>query len=203
MQLTFSPPLGQQTTISVPPHGSAQVTFTATFVERDAYERARHEGAHIEMWTHLPAGDSGEEWRALPFQFPQEPDLKPYEVKESTGKVLALAAPAALAPTHDQLTVSLDLALRNTTPGHKYTFTYRIAYPSGDIEWLGSSGNNGEIAFEDRDERVAWEDGWTEREGEVGSERGVEAQAERVATLSQDMEWTCWAFGESGYVLSH
>ena len=192
MELTFNPALTVLTTVPVASNGTAHVRFTAGFSSRDAYVRARDEDLRIEMWTDLPTSNYPEGWHALKLKYADEtaPTL------EDGGKVLSITPSA---PEHDALVASLDLFLSDVAYWSRYSFTYRLVHPSGEIEWLGSYGRNGELGFEDRDERLEWAEGWKLGMNEAGSERSEESQgAEIVATLNRDMDWACWAFNESG-----
>ena len=192
MELTFTPALTEQTIIPAPSNGTVKVQFKATFVTRTAFERIRDENVSVEMWTNLPSGDSGNEWHALRFSYPADTLA---EHDEHSSKVLSLVAPvSSQAPDRDR-TMLLDLELRDVRPGSTFSFTYRLAYPSGATEWLGSYGQNGSLAIQERDERLEVAAA-KERELLVADPR----EETRLATVNRELKWVCWSFGANGYV---
>lgn len=201
---TFNPALTKVTTVPVCGDGTVHVEFTATFSSRDAYERARAENLCLEMWTDLPADHNENGWHALRFKYADpssNASSSDAEAADKGGKLISLASKATSAHAQArESTLYLDISLRDVQPGSRFSFTYRLVRSSGTVEWLGAFGQNGEIVFEDRDERLKWADGWTLRGDELVKGRAGSSPEGLVAVLNSEMDWTCWAFGEHGYV---
>ncbi|KAF7789224.1 hypothetical protein EIP86_000165 [Pleurotus ostreatoroseus] len=195
--LTFNPALTAQTRVPVAGDGPVHLRFTAAFGSRDACERARDGGVHVEMWTDLPVEGAAGEWHALRFRYVEDA-VSPIEDK--SGRVIALSPHGDALETPDAgRAVFLDLTLKDVHIGTSYSFTYRLVHASGHIEWLGAYGQNGALVFERRDDRLEWADGWTLNGNEATSEWTDDTEERLVAALNNEMKWTCWAFGEHGW----
>ncbi|KAI0094567.1 hypothetical protein BDY19DRAFT_28489 [Irpex rosettiformis] len=202
MTLTFSPALQTTTPLPVAPGGSGTFRFSASFSTREEYDRARREGTRLEMWTNLPvAGHGGSDWHSLTFNYPDDPATASSSVVDaSNDKVFAL--PPTTAETvylGDNTTVVLDLTLTNARPGAVYSFTYRLVYASGGIEWLGAYGRNGDLVLEEKDIRFTLAQGSTLEHGTiVNSDLNAETASVALGTLNKSIDWVCWGFSDDG-----
>jgi len=146
------------------------------------------------MWTNLasPIGD----WHALPFEFVED-KTKPEQISE--GAILSLVPSATESDGQDETSVYLDVELSDVSAGDKFSFTYRLVRPWGEVQWLGSYGKNGDLVFKEGDTRLTLESGWKFGEGESVISTGGEVEEGVVAKLSEQFEWSSWAFEKDGW----
>lgn len=211
MHVTFTPALGEVARlVTTGPFGvdgktaSAQdLVFKATFDSRESYDRAKRDGVRVEMWTDLPVLEQPDwEWAALAFEEP----AKAGQV-QSGRKVLSLVSPEVHPAIHGEenaLYARLSVRLHEYTPGHQFSFTYRLVYPSGEIRWLGEYGHNGVLVVErgviPAALGVHLNESWN-----VGSDGKAETQVvgvveREVGRLSGELNWSTWAIEENRYV---
>lgn len=213
MHLTFTPALNDIARLTTPGslHGRGQaapaqtLVFKVAFDSRASVEQAKKDGIRVEMWTDLPVeGRSGWEWGALPFQELQDPPA------QAVGRdVLSLLSPEEQADDRADgcaLYAKLPVNLHEYAPGHQFSFTYRLVYPSGAVRWLGEYGRNGVLVVEWKPfpaaSGVRLGEGWAV--GGDKAERAVSGPGEHeVGKLNRDLRWSTWALGEnSGPVFS-
>ena len=198
MHLTFTPDLYQVTVVPLSklPQGETfhTLTFKASFDSPAAYNEAKANGARVEMWTDLPTskGEAGG-WRAIVFEYADltkrrdqvEPkDLvfdcitfenSPSPIEDNTSVYATVKVPATLVPE-----------------GSMFSFTYRVVFPSGHIQWLGAYGQNGILEFAKRDMR-----GDFITEGNEVKLSGAEEQ--QAGCLNLNLKWERWAVDDNGY----
>ncbi|SJL05878.1 uncharacterized protein ARMOST_09214 [Armillaria ostoyae] len=153
MDFHFTPNLGQSVhvPISYLHTTTAELCFSA-IVDSSDYEQLQRDKGKVQLWSDLPVnGRRAGEWGESAFQesIPLEDDELALGLDENGDKhVLSLVVPIPYAAhIHRQ-----------------FSFTYRIAYPSGDIKWLGSFGHNGSLVLEETelDERIGLlGEGWS------------------------------------------
>ncbi|KAH9947695.1 hypothetical protein B0H21DRAFT_821697 [Amylocystis lapponica] len=201
MELTFSPALDAFTPIKlIPQPGFAQdLIFKATFSSRAAHDQARREGVRVEMWTDLPvAGRALGEWGALAFQMLDHASVAREEA--DSDRVLEMSSQdqqSGSAADEQALHVTLPLALCDRAPT-KFSYTYRLVYPSGSVRWLGQYGQNGVIIVERGYPGLNLGAGW--RDSDDGScllESGAEET--EVGELSGEMEWSSCRVGRDSW----
>jgi len=210
MHVTFTPALGEVARlVTTGPFGvdgktaSAQdLVFKATFDSRESYEQAKRDGVRVEMWTDLPVLEQpGWEWAALAFEEP----AKAAQV-HSSRKALSLVSPDVRPAIHGEenaLYAKLSVRLHAYTPGHQFSFTYRLVYPSGEIRWLGEYGHNGVLVVERGVVPAALgvhlNESWN-----VGSDGKAETEVaglveREVGRLSGELNWSTWAIEENSW----
>ncbi|KAF8799035.1 hypothetical protein BYT27DRAFT_7343375 [Phlegmacium glaucopus] len=142
MDITFKPPIGSS--IQLATSLSAQTAllhFTAELTPHD-HDQLIEDRARIQLWSDLPhnsgqpSSDGG--WGALDLTYHQAQSTEEiaYPVHDSEKKVTLFLEVVVALP--------MDCIPR-------FSFTYRIIYPSGNIKWLGAFGQNGSLSFERSD----------------------------------------------------
>ena len=199
MHLTFSLPLGQTEAIKVLPgpysdSGLAPtIVFKASFESRAAFLQAQASGVKVELWTDLPIpGRYKGEWGAIRFEDPGAP-----QNLESIGPAHFLSLRSGQSEPQDADT-SVYLHLRAPLQdriGLRFSFTYRLAYPSGEVKWLGTYGMNGEVAIERGWPGISLGDGWQRQED--GTCRVRTSSGCVLADLETPEDWTCWVWNSA------
>ncbi|KAJ3006525.1 hypothetical protein NUW54_g3902 [Trametes sanguinea] len=198
MRLTFSPALGEQTVLKVAPVASGRsatqsVLFKATFEDREAFLNAQVNGVKVEVWSNIPvAGRSSGEWGAFEFG-----ELRRETVPEGTP---TFSVQDTVQEPEDDEDDSLYVHVRAAFHEHingRFSFTYRLVFPSGEIEWLGEFGRNGELVIERGLPGVDLREGWNISDD--GTYRTHAFPGERVlGYLTDPKAWTCWSWRSSG-----
>ncbi|KAI0823020.1 hypothetical protein BC628DRAFT_1454357 [Trametes gibbosa] len=193
MRLTFSPALGEQTILKVAPAASARpaaqsILFRATFDSRESLLQAHADGVRVELWSDIPAGGrSLGEWGSSQFR-----SLEPKGVPAGGAPTFSLS------DEEDELVRDASLHVHFRVPldyhvGTRFSFTYRLVYPSGKVEWLGEFGRNGEIVIEQGLPGVDLREGWNIAED--GTYRTHAFPGERVlGHLTDPGAWVCWSW---------
>ncbi|KAI0961194.1 hypothetical protein AcV7_000361 [Taiwanofungus camphoratus] len=205
MQLTFFPALGETAHVSIPPRTSArqgsmqELVFRAVFDSRASYDQAQRDGVKVEMWTDLPAdGRASGEWGAVSFNKHEheEPSNPESGAGHTTLSLLSSERRDTSGWEQDEYAfyASLSLWLHDSSPA-RFSFTYRLVYPSGEIQWLGTFGWNGQLVIERGFTGVSLGEGWTSRGGRFEFYENASGERE-VGRLSGDMEWSSWAMRE-------
>ncbi|KAH8100499.1 hypothetical protein BXZ70DRAFT_152592 [Cristinia sonorae] len=206
--ISFTPALCQETTIVLPTSLSAGkdthlVRFKASFSSRAEYEQAKRDHVRVEMWTNLTTvgGPSDGSWRALAFDYAEHPDAAA-EVA-SSADVISFLVDEQDGPGEREAAVFLDIHVPSEIFSNwehpRYSFTYRLVYQSGHVEWLGAFGYDGVLAFEPKDPRVDFKE-----DSHISTTGGgyiVESElnhATGVGKLSSDLVWERWSFGGNG-----
>ena len=141
MDITFNPPIGDS--IQLETSFSLQTTllhFTAELTVLD-HNKLIQDHARIQLWSDLAQSDG--EWGALDFTYQTQ------ATEESSQISLGSTCPK-LASEKVTLFLEVVAPLPMGRNSH-FSFTYRIFYPSGDIQWLGPFGQNGSLSFERSD----------------------------------------------------
>ncbi|OSD05951.1 hypothetical protein PYCCODRAFT_1404822 [Trametes coccinea BRFM310] len=198
MHLTFTPALGEQTVLKVAPVGSGRpasqsVLFKATFEDRESYLNAQADGVKVEVWSNIPvAGRSFGEWGAFEFG-----ELRYETVPEG---IPTFSVGDAVEKPEDVQESSLYVHVRAPFHEHidgRFSFTYRLVYPSGEIRWLGEFGRNGELVIERGLPGVDLREGWNISDD--GTYRTHAFPGERVlGYLTDPNAWTYWSWKSSG-----
>ena len=162
MDIVFNPAIGD----SIPLETSltsktAILHFTAELTAHDHNQLLIQDHARIQLWSDIPHTDgqslSEGGWSALDFTYKTQATKE----RSSSHKIL-LGSP--IHPTEDKITLFLQVIVAlpvNHIP--PFSFTYRIVYSSGDIQWLGAFGQNGLLLFKrsDSDLQNLGLDSWT------------------------------------------
>jgi hypothetical protein len=201
MDITFTPPLAHETRLSFSPiHSTAILVFTASF-NSTPYAQFIHNDAKLQVWSNirLDTDKPGTaEWRAFDFQIPAP------SIAGSTSAIQVSLLNGTLAlegdnSSHDSL-LSLQLSVPLTSRGHAFSYTYRLAYPTGEIRWLGEYGRNrdGSIVIEQSwtDTQFILHEGWsTQNERYAWSDDGKSVDNLEVARLSSSSHYSIRSIG--------
>ncbi|KAI8995378.1 hypothetical protein BD414DRAFT_239104 [Trametes punicea] len=198
--LTFSPALGEQTVLKVAPVASGRpalqsVLFKATFDDHESLVKAHADGIKVEVWSDIPVwGRSSGEWGAF-----QLGTIGQGTVPAGTPTFsLDDASQADEGDNEDSKSIYVHVQ----APFHEYirarfSFTYRLVYPSGQVQWLGKFGQNGELVIEQGLPGVDLREGWNISDD--GTYRTHAFPGERVlGQLTDPKAWTCWSWTASG-----
>lgn len=163
MDIVFNPSIGDSVQLETSfSSQTAPLRFTAELTAHDHNELVQS-CARIQLWSDIPhigQSLSDGEWGALDLTHQAQEETSSYKVSlgsthVSEEKVTWLLEVVAVLPMH-------------RIP--RFSFTYRIVYPSGDIKWLGAFGQNGSLSFErsDNDLRNFGLDSWTWDDSKMG-----------------------------------
>ncbi|KAJ3893708.1 hypothetical protein GG344DRAFT_14246, partial [Lentinula edodes] len=87
-----------------------------------------------------------------------------------------------------------------------YSFTYRIVYPSGEIQWLGQFGQNGMVHINTaskNDSGIVFEEGLVANTAPfVWNTRGRQVEDLLIAQVAHPEDWSVWAVGKDRHVFS-
>ncbi|KAI0076268.1 hypothetical protein K474DRAFT_1285091 [Panus rudis PR-1116 ss-1] len=201
MHLTFNPSLCQETTVPLPENAAHyDLQFKATFDSNASYEQAKRDGTRVEMWTDLPAIGGTDEvggWRALAFAFPEslhQAESDKEEVSLSCVPSQQYQVDAGESEKSVYLHARLDSAAVQGTP--TFSFTYRLVYRDGGVQWLGAYGQNGVLRIERRDARISADESRAELKGDLFKAKGQ--VGENVGALNPAFNWESVAFDKNG-----
>jgi hypothetical protein len=198
MKVVFNPALESTTTVPSAVLARSQcVTFTATVSGADYHSQIKKGGARIEVWSDIPAGGKQGAWGSVAFE--AVPDVARAESPSSLlDTTLSLISATPAQATTDNVTLQARFVVPNASVDKpRYGFTYRIVYPSGHIQWLGSHGRNGTL-IPGEPSPVGWlpNAGW-----QPGSEEGTALWKGDEGVLGRlGKSWSGWAMTESGPV---
>ncbi|KAK0208459.1 hypothetical protein DFS33DRAFT_1379977 [Desarmillaria ectypa] len=190
MDFHFTPSLGQSVHVPIS-HlytTTAELCFSA-IVDSNDHEQLQRDQGKVQLWSDLPVnGRKAGDWGEIAFQesIPLEDDDLPLGLDEEKG---------------DKHVLSLVVPIPYTAYIHRqFSFTYRVAYPSGDIKWLGSFGHNGSLVIEDTqsDERVGLlGEGWSRNDegAHVWNAGDNVTESVLIAKAFYPKHWSVWAVG--------
>jgi hypothetical protein len=193
MRVAFSPALGD--TVHVSANGtrqtSIQLHFTARMLSLADYEQVATGRIKLQLWSDIPStGDSSSnDWSEAEFRPVQS--MSPGEFSLLTGQ------------QRDEIRTTLTLAISVPLSAQRFSFTYRLVYPTGEIKWLGQYGQNGTLLLDRIDsDRILLGEGWVPADN--GAYRrdsdGRAVQDLEVATLS-NADYTAYAVQEKRFVV--
>ncbi|KIM48371.1 hypothetical protein M413DRAFT_229773 [Hebeloma cylindrosporum] len=194
MLITFNPPLSDTIHITRPalfPLSQPIVLlFTARLSAHD-YRDLVQDKAHVELWSDLPR-DNENGWGKLEFSeswnnFALDDSSQSQDIQEKTLN-LYVSIPAA------------------TSAARRFSFTYRVTYPSGHITWLGSFGQNGSLILEQGEDNMicglVLREGW--REDNTQKSRIFEIpktiSSVEVAKLENPSKFRIWGLNKDGFI---
>ena len=150
MDITFNPPIGDSIQLEISfSLQTALLHFTAELSAHD-HNKLIQDRARIQLWSDLPhngqsLSDSG--WGALDLTY----QTRAME-ESSSSEEISIGSTYPIHTSEEKVTLFLEVAAPLPMSRNPYfSFTYRIIYPSGDIQWLGSFGQNGSLSFERSD----------------------------------------------------
>ncbi|KAI0322294.1 hypothetical protein OF83DRAFT_1167678 [Amylostereum chailletii] len=205
---TFSPALETTHTIDVPPNsraGGVTLLLRAHLGSADVVAHLKRDGVQLQAWTNAPVdnGRAPGEWGSHTFQElvaagpPERPATKAQEDESEEGPEFVLDEPEDLT-TNDEHTLVIALKLRSLPQDRTeedFYITYRLVYPDGGVQWLGSAG---------RDVRCVLRrsDPWLAAPGAALSESNGDPGTEVFRSVGMRESWGCWAIG-NGRVQYH
>lgn len=192
MRIVFSPALGDTVHVSVGAQRPAtQLHFTATLSSPADYDQVASGLIKLQVWSDIPANDRGTgDWG--------EAEFKPVPVADEHGFSL-------LTDERNEIKTSLTLDFSVPSSGERFSFTYRMVYPSGEIKWLGHYGHNGTLVLDRADsDPVFLNDGWVPADDESyrRDSDGRPVQDFEVVKLSHPADYTPYSVDESRLVLT-
>ncbi|KAJ7770787.1 hypothetical protein DFH07DRAFT_254664 [Mycena maculata] len=186
MRIAFSPALGETIHVSVTRTGKSttELHFTATLSAAADYEQIASGRVKLQAWSDIPAsGRSSGDWG--------DAEFKPVLQNEHGFSLLSV---------HEQNQIRTSLILDFTVPtsGHRFSFTYRLVYPTGEIKWLGAYGHNGTLVLSrTHSEPVILGQGWVadsvEHHSHHRDSEGSAVQDLEVARLAHHEDYTAWS----------
>jgi hypothetical protein len=147
MDITFNPPIGDSAQLEISfALQTALLHFTAELTALN-HNKLIQDRARIQLWSDLAQSDGG--WDAMDFTYRTQAteELSP-------SHKISLGSTCPILASEEKVTLFLEVvAPLPMSRNPHFSFTYRILYPSGDIQWLGPFGQNGSLSFErsDRD----------------------------------------------------
>ncbi|TDL16912.1 hypothetical protein BD410DRAFT_794819 [Rickenella mellea] len=176
----FIPDLKTRTAVPTSVGGTLSLTFRARLSPERLHE-LRRDGANVEVWTDIPGESSNPgEWRAQPFEevpTPQNPTHTTLRVASQPIIDVAQIAEPELQTT---------FVLPNT-PRKVYSFTYRLVFPSGDIQWLGGHDANGSLEILSEDGLFTEVGGWSATGGDRRIFASAETHGVALGTIPKDV----------------
>ena len=76
--------------------------------------------------------------------------------------------------------------------GLQFSFTYRLKFPSGRVEWLGEYGSNGLVTVQRGLPGIDLAGRWDAQED--GTYRIAPSRSCELARLETPEDWTCWVW---------
>lgn len=202
MEFTFTPAIGEHVNITVPSQqiGTVRLCLTATLSSSD-YELYKRSAVKLQLWSDIlvdsrPSG----EWGELDFQ---DVSAMTPPRRADRGKPVAVSLASDVAGRSVRKpSFTLHIALPPSAQS-RFSFTYRLVYPNGEIRWLGQYGQNGTLAFVQGEPDIVLGEGWVPGEGGYtwnAADRAVENL--EIAKLVNPTTYTVWAIGKDRSVTS-
>jgi hypothetical protein len=148
MHIIFNPPIGDS--IQLETSLSSQTVLLHFTAELSAHDQNKliQDRARIQLWSDLPhnaqsLSEGG--WGALDLAHQAQAE----EEIDSSHKI-SLSSTCPIHVIEEKVTLFLQVVAPVHT-SRPFSFTYRIIYPSGDIQWLGAFGQNGLLSFKHSD----------------------------------------------------
>ena len=191
MQISFSPTLGDTVYANTLSHKSTvQLHFTATFPLAD-YEAYCQRGLKLELWS-----DMNDRYRWGARSFIECPQFSP---RYPSALQFPLVPNSIDSMAGDIHTLSLSFSVPCTGQS-QMAYTYRLVHPSGEVEWLGHAGNNGNVVLNNALSFYTgqWSPCADDDEAYIWSASGMSVDYLEVAKLNTKSECTFWAFSADG-----
>ncbi|KAJ7597610.1 hypothetical protein C8J56DRAFT_324258 [Mycena floridula] len=179
--ILFSPSLGETVHIPLPPVHTTSISlcFTATISSQD-YEGLG--GAKLQLWSDLHGQWSETDFTITPTAEESNVSLLPWDYQ--------------LEPPSLALIASIPFPENKA----QFSFTYRILYPSGEIKWLGSFGDNGTLLLDEQNSQFVKADGWhsTTQGAASWNTRGEHPMS--VGKFLEQENWSIWGIGKDNFL---
>jgi len=204
MQLVFNPPIGDavHVTTSHLLH-TTPLIFTATIALKD-YEQLVRDGGRVQLWSDLPRdGQPGGEWSESDF-------VERVQVSHESEDAYIISLSGSI-PVFNEKEITLDLPISlhaADSRTRRFSFTYRIAYASGDIKWLGAYGKNGSLVLKQGDiksffDGIVLNNGWSvDASQRARVFEAKDADGLEVIRVNKPSNFRMWALGKERFAFS-
>ncbi|KAJ7666458.1 hypothetical protein B0H17DRAFT_265530 [Mycena rosella] len=158
------------------------------------YEQIASGRAKLQVWSDIPAsGRSSGDWGEADFTAPAHSNSP----SENAFSLL-------LDKQRDEIGTSLTLDFWVPLFAERFSFTYRMVYPTGEIKWLGHYGHNGTLVLDRTDsDPVLLSGGWLMAEDGSSRRDWVNGRAVydlEVAQLSRPADYTAYDVPENSFM---
>lgn len=199
MHISFTPALGETVQVPVDPRPhttTVDLHFSAALSARD-YDDLSKDNVKMQVWSDIPVGGRhAGEWGELDFEVPKRSVHPPPSFSLLT---------AHHNKHHDEVqrnTLSLKFSISLEGQHARFSFTYRLLYPSGEIKWLGEFGNNGTLVLNKTTSRLVLGEGWSlKNDASSWNTRGRLVEDLEVARVAHFSDYTAWAVSEDRLVI--
>ncbi|KAJ6627267.1 hypothetical protein B0H10DRAFT_1996298 [Mycena sp. CBHHK59/15] len=180
MHIAFSPALGETIHVAVPTRtrpSAVQLHFTATLSSAADYEQFSAGRAKLQVCdfdVHFTEPDSHHTLSLLPGDGPLNGGSK-------------------------RLSLEFSVPLSGQS---RFSFTYRLVYPSGETKWLGQYGHNGTLVLDRKDaEPVSLGEGWVSSDDAyIWDSGGRVVQSLEVAKLIHPADYMAFAVAKNNFL---
>ncbi|KAJ7919093.1 hypothetical protein B0H13DRAFT_1990390 [Mycena leptocephala] len=195
MNIVFSPALGEMVHVSA---GTArkpttQLRFTATLMTATDYEQVASGRVKLQVWSDIPGGGrNAGEWG--------ETDFKPVPTLHPLNETGFSLVPVDNQPDETSLAVDFSVPLSD---GQRFSFTYRMVYPTGETKWLGQYGQNGSLVLDRAHDPVFLGEDWVPTPEDHCYRRNSDehaAQDLEAAKLSRPSDYTAYPVPEDSFL---
>ena len=193
MGFVFNPPLGEQVRISPAgqPNQKSLLVYFSTALDSDGCDG----DVKVQIWSDLPApGRPSGEWGETAFQLAEGFTLNTLEVTSDFHESSNITT----------LHAKFILPLSGRT---RYSYTYRLVYPSGTVTWLGNYGQNGQLVLDPSPlghAPLSLARGWKLQRNEsyIWQANTSGKHQTKVGELDKNTNSSICAFGKDGFVFS-
>ncbi|KAK7064524.1 RING finger protein 8 [Favolaschia claudopus] len=184
MHITFSPALGETVQVSTgwTKRPATRLHFSATLstpADSEVFARGR---AKLQVWSDIPTGGgrNAGDWGEAEFML-----VPPLPSDENEFSLF----PTDCDGERKLTTLTVDLPVPASNNEQRFSFTYRLVHSNGEIEWLGSYGQNGTLIL-NHDDAVVLNKDWT-ADGDLHcyNSNGHAVQGVEVARLSRPSDY--------------
>lgn len=193
MYIIFHPALSENRHIPIN-NGTALLSFSATLSVAD-YHQLERDGGRVQLWSDIPSEGPPGEWTSCDFEFNAA----------ASGSNLSSVQDFSLSLIDDDdlsspgtviLTLQLFIPPLGSGQG-RFSYTYRILYPNGEIRWLGEFGQNGTLVCErtTTEAMLGLAAGWTCEEGRYTWTDRIPRTDVPVLQLAKPEEYFAWTIG--------
>ncbi|KAF9073809.1 hypothetical protein BDP27DRAFT_266941 [Rhodocollybia butyracea] len=193
ISLKLIPAIDEAVLIAVPEwhttSSSVELRFSAV-LDDDELQQLKKDGVKVQVWSDIPAGGRTEgDWG----------EIELHEVVSDGSSDVSLVT----LGDDNNLNTFLSAVCSVPYPSKDFSFTYRLVYPSGHVQWLGYFGRNGTIHFERTSSDISgvvFGEGWTTmRAPFTWNTRGRLVEDVPIVRLVSPEEWTIWSLGKDSF----
>ncbi|KAJ7275388.1 hypothetical protein B0H12DRAFT_1227885 [Mycena haematopus] len=196
MHIAFSPALGETVHVSAGRTRKpiTQLHFTATVKNAADYEQVASGHVKLQVWSDIPGnGRLAGEWGETEFK----PVPRPLSVNEFAWHSVDNQPGKSMS-----LTLGFSVLVLSGH-GQRFSFTYRMVHPNGEIKWLGHYGHNGTLVLDWTDaDPVILDEHWVptpENDSYRRNSNGRAVQDLQVARLAHSSNYIPYPVGENSF----